>query len=216
MKKVSLKKANLKSSFYDALKRKFSVMFLIVGLGNPGEKYNKNRHNIGFMAVDEIVRRHSFSKWQKKFSGEVCSGTISMEKAVLLKPSTFMNLSGQSVQQAAHFYKIPPENIIVLHDELDLLPLKVKVKTGGGNGGHNGLKSIQKCIGTPEFQRVRIGVGHPGSKDKVSPYVLSDFSKKEMPDFEVLCAHIASDIDLVIKGDAPRLMNNIALVFPVK
>jgi PTH1 family peptidyl-tRNA hydrolase len=192
-------------------------MFLIVGLGNPGTKYDNNRHNIGFLAVDDTQRRNSsFGKWKTegKFQGEVCTGTIGSEKAVLLKPITYMNNSGESVQKVAHFYKITPDKIIVLHDELDLPPLKVRIKTGGGNGGHNGLKSMQQCLGTPDFIRVRIGIGHPGNKDKVSPYVLSDFSKKEMPDFELLCTYVADDMGMVMKGEGQRLVNDLALVFP--
>ena len=140
-------------------------MFLIVGLGNPGSKYEETRHNIGFKAVDEIVRRFSFSPWVEKFSGVISKGAIDGEKIILLKPQTFMNLSGQSVQLAAHFFKIDPKNIIVIHDELDLPPLKTRIKLGGGNGGHNGLKSIQQCMGTADFIRVRLGVGHPGDKN---------------------------------------------------
>ena len=188
-------------------------MFLIVGLGNPGTKYENNRHNIGFMAVDAMHRRHNFSAWSEKYKGQISKGEITGMSVILLKPMTFMNLSGESIQQTANFFKIPPENIIVLHDELDLEPLRVKIKVGGGNGGHNGLKSAQQMLGTANFKRIRMGIGHPGDKDKVSPYVLSDFSKKERPDFDVLCEHIADHIPAILKGDDAKVMNTLARSF---
>lgn len=188
-------------------------MFLVVGLGNPGSKYENTRHNIGFMAVDAMHRRHSFSAWSEKFKADMSKGDIDGNKAILLKPLTFMNLSGESIQQAAHFFKISPENIIVLHDELDLEPLRVKIKIGGGNGGHNGLKSTQQMLGTPNFKRIRIGIGHPGSKDKVSPFVLSDFSKKERPDFDVLCEHLADYLPKILSGKDANVMNELARSF---
>lgn len=154
-------------------------MWLFVGLGNPGAEYAGHRHNIGFMAVDEIARVYGFSAFRSKFQGEVSEGRIAGENVLLLKPQTFMNESGQSVGKAAKFYKIPPERIVVFHDELDLKPGEVRVKTGGGNAGHNGLKSIQAHLGTPDFVRVRLGIGHPGDKGRVSGYVLSDFTKAE-------------------------------------
>lgn len=188
-------------------------MFLIVGLGNPGTKYEGTRHNIGFKAVDEIVRRFSFSTWSEKFSGFVSKGIIDGHKVVVLKPQTFMNLSGLSVKLAAHFFKIETKNIIVIHDELDLLPLKVRIKVGGGNGGHNGLKSIQQTMGTADFVRIRLGIGHPGDKNKVSAYVLNDFAKAEIVDFEILCAHLADKIPMVIAGNGTRVMSDLAQVF---
>lgn len=181
-------------------------MFLVVGLGNPGTKYENTRHNIGFMAVDALHRRLSFSSWTEKFSGMLSKGEIDGKKVILLKPLTFMNLSGESIQKAAHFFKITPENILVIHDELDLDPCRVKIKIGGGNGGHNGLKSTQKMMGTPNFKRLRIGIGHPGEKDKVSPYVLSDFSKKERPDFDVLCEHIVDTLPLILQNEDAKAM----------
>lgn len=188
-------------------------MFLVVGLGNPGTKYENTRHNIGFMAVDAMHRRHNFSVWTEKFKAEMSKGDVNGTKTILLKPLTFMNLSGESIQQAAHFFKIKPENIIVLHDELDLDPLRVKIKIGGGNGGHNGLKSTQKMMGTPNFKRVRIGIGHPGDKNKVSGFVLSDFSKKERPDFDVLCEHLADHLPKIIKNEDAKVMNDLARSF---
>ena len=142
-------------------------MLLFVGLGNPGADYARNRHNIGFMAVDAIVRRHSFSPWRAKFQGEVCEGTIAGEKVVALKPMTYMNESGRSVTEACRFYKIEPKDVVVFHDELDLPPAKIRVKLGGGHAGHNGLRSIGAHIG-PDYRRVRLGIGHPGSKERVT------------------------------------------------
>lgn len=188
-------------------------MFLIVGLGNPGSKYENNRHNIGFMAADEIVRRFSLSSWTEKFQGQISKGSIGSHKVVVLKPQTYMNLSGKSVQQVANFFKIPAENLIVIHDELDLPPLKTRIKSGGGNGGHNGLKSIQQCMGTPHFMRVRLGVGHPGDKSKVSSYVLNDFSKSEMPDFEILCAHLADKMPQILNGEDQKVVSDLHNVF---
>lgn len=186
---------------------------LVVGLGNPGSKYSNNRHNIGFMAVQEILRRHNFSAFKEKFNGLFTTGDIDGHKVVLLMPHTFMNLSGQSVQAAAQFFKVAPADIIAIHDELDLLPLKVRIKTGGGDGGHNGLKSITNLMGTPNYQRIRIGIGHPGHKDRVSGYVLSDFTKAEMPLFEELCVRLADGIAHVLKGEGDRLVSDLAIAF---
>ena len=154
-------------------------MLLLVGLGNPGVKYVRNRHNVGFMAIDEIASRYGFGPWRKKFQGEAGEGSIpGGGKALLLKPQTYMNESGRSVAEAARFYKIPLQNIVVFHDELDLTAGKLKVKTGGGVAGHNGLKSICAHLG-PDFRRVRIGIGHPGDKSRVHGHVLGDFSKAD-------------------------------------
>ncbi|PIV73428.1 MAG: aminoacyl-tRNA hydrolase, partial [Rhodobacteraceae bacterium CG17_big_fil_post_rev_8_21_14_2_50_65_11] len=153
-------------------------MQLWVGLGNPGAKYAMNRHNIGFMAVDRIADQHDFPPWRAKFQGQVTEGRIGTEKVLLLKPATFMNLSGQSVGEAARFYKLDAPDVTVFHDELDLAPGKIRVKAGGGHAGHNGLRSIHQHIG-PHYDRVRLGIGHPGHKDKVAPYVLSDFAKAD-------------------------------------
>ena len=148
-------------------------MKLFVGLGNPGKKYTNNRHNIGFMALNQIASDHSFSPWKNKFQGQITDGKLGDEKVILLKPETFMNLSGQSVSETIKFYKIKIEDIIVFHDELDLAPAKLRVKISGGHAGHNGLRSIHQHIGA-DYHRVRMGVGHPGHKDRVANYVLSD------------------------------------------
>lgn len=188
-------------------------MRLFVGLGNPGAKYQNNRHNIGFMAVDEIVRRHNFSGWSKKFQGELSEGNFEGQRVLLLKPLTFMNLSGQSVQAAAAFYKITLDDIIVLHDELDLTPSKVRVKKGGGSGGHNGIKSIDGHLGQ-DYWRVRLGIGHPGNKDMVSPYVLSDFYKEEQPWLNDLMDATARNFGLLVKGDTELFMTKVAHAVP--
>ena len=154
-------------------------MWLLVGLGNPGKKYEGNRHNIGFMAIDAIADEYGFAGYREKFQGDLSEGRIGAEKVILLKPKTYMNESGQAVGRAAKFYKIEPSRIVAFHDELDLDPGKVRVKTGGGVAGHNGLKSIKAHLGTPDFLRVRLGIGHPGDKNRVSGYVLSDFAKAE-------------------------------------
>ena len=155
-------------------------MLLLVGLGNPGPRYERNRHNIGFMAVDGIVRRHSFGPWRARFQAQTAEGVLANEKVLAMKPTTFMNESGRSVGEAARFYKVTPAEIVVLHDELDLALGKVRLKTGGGHAGHNGLRSIDAHLG-PDFHRVRIGIGHPGDKALVHGHVLSDFAKAEEP-----------------------------------
>ena len=185
-------------------------MYLLVGLGNPGQKYIKNRHNIGFITVGEIAHRFNFSDFKEKFKGLYTQGTIAGEKVVLLMPMTYMNLSGESVQAACQFFKIDPDKVIVFHDELDLEPLRVKIKVGGGNGGHNGLKSIQQQLGTANFKRVRIGIGHPGDKNKVSGYVLSDFAKAEVEDFADLAYFLASETDSIISGNEAKVVSDIA------
>ncbi|MCY0096175.1 aminoacyl-tRNA hydrolase [Hoeflea ulvae] len=185
-------------------------MLLIVGLGNPGPQYARNRHNVGFMAADAIARRHSFSGFSKKFRGEIAEGTLAGEKALLLKPMTFMNLSGDSVGEAMRFYKLKPADIIVIHDELDLAPGKLKLKTGGGNGGHNGLKSIDAHCGK-DYKRLRIGIGHPGHKDRVNPHVLGDFAKADQDWLQPLLDAIADHAELIAKGDDAGFFNKIAL-----
>lgn len=185
-------------------------MRLFVGLGNPGQKYQGNRHNIGFMAMDEIFHRHKFSGWSRKFQGELAQGEIDGEKVLLLKPQTFMNLSGQSVQATAAFYKIPTDDIVVFYDELDLAPGKVRVKKAGGAGGHNGIKSIDQHIG-PDYWRVRLGIGHPGNKDMVSPYVLGDFSKEDKTNWlEKLIIELSIQTPHLVRGDKDKFMTNIA------
>jgi len=185
-------------------------MRLVVGLGNPGPKYERNRHNVGFMAVDEIVRRHSFSAWRARFQGHVSEGQIGTEKILILKPATFMNESGRAVGEALRFFKLDPDAVTVIYDELDLAPTKIKVKQGGGNGGHNGLRSIDAHVGT-DYWRVRIGIGHPGHKSKVANYVLSDFSKAELPDFEALIGLMADRFDFLAAGNASDFMSKLAM-----
>ncbi|MBX9682790.1 MAG: aminoacyl-tRNA hydrolase [Hyphomicrobium sp.] len=184
-------------------------MKLFVGLGNPGETYRGNRHNIGFMAVDAIAAAHKFAPWRKKFSGLVADGTIGGARVTLLKPETYMNDSGRAVGEAQRFLKIPLSDVIVFHDELDLLPGKVKVKTGGGNAGHNGLRSISACIQN-EYPRVRLGIGHPGSKDAVVHYVLADFAKSERAWLTELLDAIAAAAPYLASGDDSRFLTEIA------
>lgn len=185
-------------------------MILLVGLGNPGGKYAKNRHNIGFMALDSIVRRHSFGPWKSKFSGQMCEGSIDGVKVLALMPETFMNESGRSVGAAARFYKIDPDHIAVLHDDLDLAFTKIKIKTGGGHGGHNGLRSIDAHMGK-EYKRIRLGIGHPGSKEKVHGYVLGDFAKAEMPELEKMLDTVSQHVGLIVKDDNTAFMNSYAM-----
>ncbi|MGR3710512.1 MAG: aminoacyl-tRNA hydrolase [Alterinioella nitratireducens] len=185
-------------------------MQLWVGLGNPGGKYAGNRHNIGYMALDRIAEEHGFSPWRSKFQGSLSEGRFGSEKLALLKPETFMNLSGQSVGEAMRFFKLEPGDVTVFHDELDLAPGKVRVKTGGGHAGHNGLRSLHAHIGA-EYDRVRIGIGHPGQKDRVSGYVLSDFAKAEQDGLDDLLRGIADGAPDLAAGDKGRFMNAIAL-----
>ena len=185
-------------------------MKLIVGLGNPGAKYAHNRHNIGFMAVDEIASAHGFSPWRTKFQGQVSEGHIGSDKVILLKPETFMNLSGQAVGEAARFHKIAPADVIVFHDELDLAPAKIRVKTGGGHAGHNGLRSIHQHIG-PDYDRVRMGVGHPGHKDAVAGYVLRDFPKADADWLDDELRGIADGVAHLVAGDSAKFLNTIGL-----
>lgn len=186
-------------------------MWLFVGLGNPGKEYEKNRHNVGFMAVDEIASCYTMAPFRSKFSGMITEGKVAGEKVVFLKPQTYMNLSGNSVQLAAHFYKIPPENIVVFYDELDLAPGILKVKKGGGSGGHNGIKSIDKCLATPEYWRMRIGIGHPGDKNRVSGYVLNDFAKADYEWLDNLIPAIGKEADRIISEGAQGFTNALAL-----
>ena len=186
-------------------------MLLIVGLGNPGSRYAGNRHNIGFMAVDEIAREHRFSPWSKKFSAEICEGQIGTAKVLLLKPQTFMNESGRSVGEAARFYKLEPAQIVVIHDELDLSPGKLRVKTGGGHGGHNGLKSIDAHLGTKDYRRVRMGIGHPGSKEKVNPHVLGDFAKVDREWLDPFIEAVARNVGALADGEDALFMNKVSV-----
>jgi PTH1 family peptidyl-tRNA hydrolase len=187
-------------------------MWLIAGLGNHGKSYAGNRHNIGFMAVERIARAYNFGPFQKKFNGVVADGTIAGARALLLMPHTYMNLSGQSVSAALRFYKIEPDKLIVLHDELDLPLGRLRVKTGGGHGGHNGLKSIDADLGTQNYRRVRLGIGHPGDKDLVSPHVLSDFTKAEQPVVGDILTAVAKEIPALLNGDDAGFTTRIALM----
>lgn len=183
---------------------------MFVGLGNPGADYACNRHNIGFMAVDAIAGRWSFPGFRSKFKGLFSEGEIGGERGVILKPQTFMNLSGESVAAAARFYKINPAQIFVFHDELDLPPGKVRVKTGGGNAGHNGLKSIDAHLGTPDYVRVRLGIGHPGDRDRVHGYVLSNFPKSDEAWLSSLLEALVEQACLLIDGKPADFMTRIA------
>ncbi|MDD3799955.1 MAG: aminoacyl-tRNA hydrolase [Novosphingobium sp.] len=185
-------------------------MQLWVGLGNPGPQYAMHRHNVGFMAVDVIAEIHGFGSVQKKFSGWVQEGRIGTEKIVLLKPATFMNESGRAVSEAMRFYKLETDALTVFHDELDLAPFKVKVKTGGGAAGHNGLRSIAQHLG-PDFRRVRLGIGHPGHKDRVTSYVLGNYAKAEMDDLAAMLGAVAAEAEWLAKGDDARFMSELAL-----
>ena len=184
-------------------------MWLLVGLGNPGKEYAAHRHNIGFMVVDRIADEYGLGPFRSKFQGEMSEGKIDGEKVILLKPQTYMNESGQSVIKAAKFFKIPPERTVVFHDELDLAPSDVRVKTGGGNAGHNGLKSLQAHLGTPDFVRVRMGIGHPGDKHKVSPYVLSDFAKTEQDWVERVVEGAAKNVALLLQEKNDEFMGQV-------
>ena len=185
-------------------------MKLFVGLGNPGAKYAQNRHNIGFMALDRIASDHGFAPWRGKFQGSLSEGKLGSEKVILLKPETFMNLSGQSVGEAMRFYKLTPADITVFHDEIDLAPAKLKVKQGGGHAGHNGLRSLHQHV-TPEYQRVRMGVGHPGHKDAVPGYVLRDFAKADQDWLDDILRGISDGAAHLAAGDAGRFQNAVAL-----
>lgn len=185
-------------------------MKLFVGLGNPGAKYAGNRHNIGFMALDQIASDHNFGPWKSKFQAQLTEGRLGSEKVLLLKPQTFMNLSGQSVGEAMRFYKLTSDDVTVFHDELDLAPGKARAKTGGGHAGHNGLRSIHQHIGA-EYHRVRIGIGHPGHKDRVSHYVLSDFAKADQNWLDDLLRGIGDGAPQLADGDTGKFMNAVAL-----
>ena len=185
-------------------------MQLWTGLGNPGAQYALHRHNVGFMAVDAIAEVHGFSPPQKKFQGLVQEGRIGGVRVLLLKPATFMNESGRSVGEALRFYKLDMSALTVFHDELDLAPFKVKVKQGGGTAGHNGLRSIDKHLG-PDFRRVRLGIGHPGHKDRVTGYVLSGYAKAEIDPLTDMLGAIAAEAAWLAQGDDARFMNDVAL-----
>ncbi len=191
-------------------------MQIFVGLGNPGAKYARNRHNIGFMAVDEIADRHGFSPWRSKFQAEMSDGRLGTERVILLKPQTFMNLSGQAVGEAARYHKVAPEDVTVFHDELDLTPGKIRVKRGGGHAGHNGLRSIHAHLGE-SYARVRLGIGHPGDKAKVAGYVLHDFAAADAEWLDALIAAIGREAPTLAAGDASGFQSAVAqAVAPAK
>lgn len=185
-------------------------MQLWVGLGNPGADYALNRHNVGFMAVDAIAETHGFEPWKKGFQGWVSVGRLGTERILLLKPATYMNDSGRSVGEALRFYKLDLDALTVFHDELDLDPFRVKVKKGGGAAGHNGLRSIDAHL-DKDYRRVRIGIGHPGHKDRVTGYVLGNYAKAEMGDLADMLGAIAAEAPLLAAADDARFMNEIAL-----
>ena len=190
-------------------------MRLFVGLGNPGTKHAHNRHNIGFMVVDQIARRHGFAPWRRRFQGETSEGTLDGERVVLLRPTTFMNESGRAVQDAANFFKLGESEITVFQDELELPPGKVRVKVGGGIAGHNGLRSISAHVGN-EYRRVRLGIGHPGVKELVHSHVLSDFAKSDRPWVEALCEAVADNAGLLVARRDSTFQNKVHLAMQAK
>jgi PTH1 family peptidyl-tRNA hydrolase len=185
-------------------------MLVVAGLGNPGASHAGNRHNIGFMAADAIARRHSFSPWRSKFKSQLAEGEIGGERILLLKPQTFMNLSGEAVGEALRFHKLEPSSLIVLYDELDLPPGKLRVRTGGGAGGHNGIRSIDSHCGSA-YRRVRLGIGHPGHKELVKRHVLGDFAKADAQWLDPMMDALAEHFPLLVKGDDSTFMNRISL-----
>lgn len=185
---------------------------LWVGLGNPGNEYARHRHNIGFMALDAIASRHRFAPWRKRFKGEIAEGVIGGRKVIALKPMTYMNDSGDSVQAAAAFSKIPLDAIWVFHDELDLAPGKVRAKRGGGVAGHNGLRDIRRAFGSPEFWRIRLGIGHPGHKDAVTGHVLGNFAKSDQAWLAALLDAVADAAPLLAEGKPENFMTRVALL----
>jgi PTH1 family peptidyl-tRNA hydrolase len=187
-------------------------MLLWVGLGNPEPGMARNRHNIGFMALDTIAIRHGFSPWRQRFKGLLAEGDVGGERVLALKPLTYMNVSGESVQAAAAFYKLEPDAITAFHDELDLVPGKVRVKHGGGAAGHNGLRSMDRILGTPDYWRVRLGIGHPGSKERVTGHVLGDFAKTDRDWLVQLLDAVADCAPLLAAGKPEDFMTKVALL----
>jgi len=185
-------------------------MLIIAGLGNPGSKYSGNRHNIGFMAVDAIQRRPGFSPWSKKFKAEISEGELAGEKVLLMKPQTYMNVSGESVGEAMRFYKLGPQNVLAIYDELDLAPGKARIKTGGGHGGHNGIKSLDAHLGK-EYRRLRLGIGHPGAKELVHNHVLGDFAKADRIWLEPLIDALADNAEMLVRNEDSQILNKLAL-----
>jgi len=185
-------------------------MKLWVGLGNPGAKYSQNRHNIGFMALDHIAADHGFSPWRSKFQGQICEGVLGGQKVILLKPETYMNRSGQSVGESMRFFKLTAQDVTVFHDELDLAPSKLRLKSFGGHAGHNGLRSLHDHIGEA-YHRVRLGIGHPGHKDRVAAYVLSDFSKADQSWLEMMLRGISNGAKALAEDNGAQFQNAVAL-----
>ena len=186
-------------------------MLLLVGLGNPGADYTRNRHNIGFMALDVLAERHAFTPWRRRFQGQVAEGRLGPEKALALKPTTYMNESGRAVGEAARFYKIEAPDIVVLHDEIDLAPGKLRMKKGGGHAGHNGLRSIHAHVGA-DYRRIRLGVGHPGDKNRVKNFVLKDFGKADQDWLPDLLDAMAEAAPLLARGDDAGFASKVALI----
>ncbi len=187
-------------------------MLLWTGLGNPEPGMSRHRHNVGFMAVDRIALRHGFTPWRKRFSGEVAEGRVGAHKVLLLKPMTYMNLSGESVQQAAAFYKIPVDSITAFHDELDLAPGRVRVKRGGGAAGHNGLRSMDRMLGSQDYWRVRLGIGHPGVRERVTGHVLGDFSKSDQDWLEPMLDGLSDTAPVLADGKPELFMTKMAML----
>ena len=187
-------------------------MKLWVGLGNPEPGMARHRHNIGFMAIDVIAIRHGFSAWRQRFKGWTADGTVGDERIVALKPATYMNASGESVQAAASFFKLPPSGITAFHDELDLVPGKVRVKLGGGAAGHNGLRSMDRSLGTQDYWRVRLGIGHPGDKDRVTGHVLGDFAKSDRAWLLPVLDAVADSARLLAEDKPEEFMTRVALL----
>lgn len=190
-------------------------MLLLVGLGNPGARYAGNRHNIGFMVLQAIAKRHGLGPWRRRFQGLACEGPIGGARSLLLLPGTYMNESGRAVADAARFYKVALADVIVFHDEIDLPPGKVRVKAGGGVAGHNGLRSISAHIGN-DYRRVRIGVGHPGNKDLVQSYVLNDFAKSERPWVEAVIDIVAGNVEYLVRGEDASFQNKVHIAMAAK
>ncbi len=189
-------------------------MWILVGLGNPGKEYQDNRHNIGFMVIDQIAHEFGLGPFKSKFEGDLCEGRIGEEKVVLVKPMTFMNLSGQCVQKVARFYKVTPNRIVAFHDELDLVAVKMRVKKGGGAAGHNGLKSMDAHLNSQDYWRVRLGIGHPGDKDRVTGHVLGDFSSGEQKWLPDWIAALSKHVPLFVQGKQEDYMTKVAAEFP--
>jgi PTH1 family peptidyl-tRNA hydrolase len=190
-------------------------MVLFVGLGNPGARYAAHRHNIGFMVIDAIARRHSIGPWRRRFHGQAAEGLLDANRVLLLKPETYMNDSGRSAAEAVRFYKIPVHDVVVFHDEIDLPPAKVRVKSGGGTAGHNGLRSMTAHLGN-DYRRVRIGVGHPGDKALVQIHVLHDFDSSERDWVETLCQVVADNVALLALGEDASFQNKVHLALAAK